>query len=171
MDADGLLAQVRETPRFRMEVGLLLDAAAFDEARALNSALQSYSFTDEGDVTQTGPHAIAERLLALYRDTPEVTFTFEARSATEWEKIRRDADGDDDRFTVGLLAASIVEPSGWTVEKIERLRDSLTAGQWQALIVGVRQVNEGLFDLRPTLAATALMRGMRPNLTTAPNEG
>jgi hypothetical protein len=171
MDADDLLTQVKGQPRFRMEVGLLLDASAFDEARTLNSALQSFSFRDDDDVTQAGPHDVAQRLLELYRDTPEVTFTLEARTATEWERLRAESEGDDDRFTVGLLAACIVDPSGWTVAKIADLRDSLTAGQWHALVVGARQVNEGLFDLRPTLAATALMRGMRPNLTTAPNEG
>jgi hypothetical protein len=105
----------------------------------------------------------------LYRDTPEVRFVLEARTASEWEALRTEHQ-DDAEFTLALVAACLSEPDGFTVGKVAELRDSLTAGQWFALTSAVRQVNEGLFDLRPTLAATVLTRGMRPKSTTAPPE-
>jgi hypothetical protein len=170
MNADDLIRQVKEQPRFRMEVGLLLDAVAFAEARELNELLQQARFGGDDDVTATGPDVIMERLVSLYRDTPEVRFTLEARSASEWEAIAQAHDGDDEAFTVALLAACIVSPEGFTEDGVRDLKGSLTVGQWQALVAGVRSVNEGLFDLRPTFAATVLMSGMRQKSTTVQDE-
>jgi hypothetical protein len=169
VNASDLIAQVKGQPRFRMEVGLLLDAAAFDEARELNDMLARVSVLQDDDVTSEGAGAVSARLVELYRETPEVRFVLEARSASEWETIRA-ANTDDGAFTSALMAACLVEPEGFDAVKVGELRDSLTAGQWFTLVSAVRQVNEGLFDLRPTLAATVMMRGMRPNLTTAPLE-
>jgi hypothetical protein len=170
MNADDLIAQVKERPRFRLEVGLLLDTDAFAEARDLNAMLEQSRFATDDDVTVAGPQDILDRLLTLYRETPEVRFVLEARSATEWEAIRVAHDGDDDGFTYRLLSECIVKPEGFTPEKVKDLRDTFTAGQWQSLVAGVRSVNEGLFDLRPTFAATVMMNGMRPKSNTAPHE-
>jgi hypothetical protein len=166
VNADDLISQVKGQPRFRLEVGLLLDAAAFEEARELNDLLARSSVLQDDDVTSEGTEAVTARLMDLYRETPEVKFVLEARSASEWETIRA-ANPDDAKFTLALVAACLVEPEGFDAGKVAELRDSLTAGQWFTLASAVRQVNEGLFDLRPTLAATVMMRGMRPNLTTA----
>jgi hypothetical protein len=38
------------------------------------------------------------------------------------------------------------------------------------LVVALQKVNEGLFDLRPTFAATVMTNGMRQKSTTAPLE-
>jgi hypothetical protein len=164
VNADDLIAQVKQRPRFRMEVGLLLDSDAYAEARSLNDRL--VRLTDEGDVTAEGPDAIMDRLQALYRDTPETVFTLEARNAAEWEALNREHD-DPTEFSVALFAQSCVEPSGWTVESAQELRDALTPGQWATLVLALQRVNEGLFDLRPTFAATVMTSGMRQNLTTA----
>jgi hypothetical protein len=166
MNADDLIAQVKARPRFRLEVGLLLDAAAFDEARELNDVLARFQTAKDDDVTAEGTDSIVARLVELHRDTPEVKFVLEARTASEWETIRA-AHSDEKQFTDALVAACLVEPEGFDAGKVGELRDTLTFGQWFSLVSAVRQVNEGLFDLRPTLAATAMMRGMRPTLTTA----
>jgi hypothetical protein len=169
MNAEDLLRQVREAPRFTVEVALLLDAAAFDEARRLNDRLFALPYEDD-DVTAVAPIEVAERLHQLYQDTPETRFVLQARTAAEWDQLHGEAGDDDGEFVLHLFAACCVEPSGWTVDSARDLRASLTVGQWATLVAALRQLNEGLFDLRPTSAATALMRGMRRSLTTAPNE-
>ena len=164
MNADDLIRQVKERPRFRMEVGLLLDSNAFAEARELNDRLSRWH--DDEDVTDMGPQAIIDRLRALHRETPETRFVLEARNASEWESLYREHP-EVNSFSVALFAASCVEPEGWTYDKASELRDSLTSGQWTTLVAALQQVNEGLFDLRPTFAATVMSSGMRQNLTTA----
>jgi hypothetical protein len=168
MNADDLIRQVKERPRFRMEVGLLLDSDAFAEARALNDRLARWQ--DDDDVTEAGPAGIVDRLKVLYRETPETRFVLEARNAAEWEDLYR-ANPDVNDFSLALFAACCVEPEGWTAAKARELRESLTAGQWTLLVSALQQVNEGLFDLRPTFAATVMADGMRQNWTTARHEG
>ena len=167
MNADDLISQVKERPRFRLEVGLLLDSVAFAEARALNDRLAAWQ--DTGDVTDVGPDEIVDRLNVLHRDTPETRFVLEARNAAEWEELNREHT-DPVEFSLALFAQSCVEPDGWTVEKARELRDGLTAGQWATIMLAMQRVNEGLFDLRPTLAATVMTNGMRRNSTIAPRE-
>ena len=168
MNADDLLGQVKDRGRFQLEVALLLDADAFAEARRLNEKLELLRLDpDDGDVTDTSIFDVAERLVALHRETPEQRFVLEARTASEWEALAEEYGDDSARFTVALFAACCVDPGGWDVEKATALKDSLTAGQWSVLTVALRQLNEGLFDLRPTRAATVLTRGTRPKSTTA----
>lgn len=166
MKADDLLRQVEERPRFELEVGLLLDSEAFAEARALNDRLERLRWNpDEGDITDGGPTEVARRLVELYEETPEQRFVLQARTAAEWEAL---VEGNTDtEFTYALFAACCVEPEGWDIDGVRRLRESLTIGQWAVLTAALKQVNEGLFDLRPTRAATALTRGTRQKSTTA----
>jgi hypothetical protein len=167
VNADDLISQVKGQPRFRMEVGLLLDSVAFAEARDLNDSLSRWA--DDGDVTDAGPDAIVKRLRDLYQSTPETRFVLEARNAREWEELQRQYP-DVTEFSIALFAVSCVEPDGWDFEKASDLRESLTAGQWMTLVVALQKVNEGLFDLRPTFAATVMTNGMRQKSTTAPPE-
>jgi hypothetical protein len=170
VNAADLISQVKQQPRLRMEVGLLLDGTAFAEARRLQDKLSRIqAMPDDDDVTAEGVTEIAERLVQIYRDTPETTFTLEALSASEWEALHREHD-DAQKFVIALFAACCVEPEGWTVETATELKGTLTAGQWATLVLAMQQLNEGLFDLRPTRAATALTNGMRRNSTTAPLE-
>jgi hypothetical protein len=168
MNADDLISQVKAQPRFRLEVGLLLDSVAFAEAASLNDRLAGWA-SDSADVTDVGPDGIVDRLRVLYRETPEVRFVLEARNAREWEDLYR-AHPDVTDFSVALFAACCVEPEGWDYDKASDLRDSLTAGQWTTLVASLQKVNEGLFDLRPTFAATVMAGGMRQNSTIAPRE-
>ena len=164
MNADDLIRQVKERPRFRLEVGLLLDTDAFAEARALNERLAN--FRDDGDVTAEGPDSIVERLHELHRTVPETRFVLEARNAPEWEALNREWT-DPTEFSVALFAECCVEPAGWDYRKAEELRQTITAGQWATLVMAMQRVNEGLFDLRPTFAATVMTNGMRPKSTIA----
>lgn len=168
MNADSLLAQVEAAPRFEIEVRLILDPNAYAEARRLNDRLATLPL-DGDDVTVEGVEAIVSRLHEIHRNTPETVFRFAARTASEWEAIQA-ALPDPTDFSLELFAQSCVEPDGWDHDKARKLYDRLTAGQWAQLLQALLTLNEGLFDLRPTRAATALMRGMRQNSTTAPNE-
>ena len=167
MNADDLIRQVKDRPRFRLEVGLLLDTEAFAEARALNERLAN--FDDDGDVTAEGPDSIVERLHELHRSVPETRFVLEARNAPEWEALNREWT-DPTEFSVALFAECCVEPAGWDYGKAEELRQSITAGQWATLVMALQKVNEGLFDLRPTFAAYARTSAMRPKSSIAPLE-
>jgi len=170
VNAADLIAQVREQPRLQMEVGLLLDGTAFAEARRLQDRMaRLQNLPDDDDVTAEGIYEIAERLVQIYRETPETKFLLQALSAAEWEALHRKYD-DAGEFTLALFAACCVEPEGWTFDTAKDLKGTLTAGQWATLVLALQQLNEGLFDLRPTRAATALTNGMRQNLTTAPLE-
>jgi len=170
VNAADLISQVKGQPRLQMEVGLILDGTAFAEARRLQDRLtRIQSMPDDDDVTAEGVHEIASRLVEIYRETPETKFLLEAVSAAEWEALHREHEGGDD-FTLALFAACCVEPDGWTLDAARELKGTLTAGQWATLVLALQQVNEGLFDLRPTRAATAMMRGTRQNLTTVPPE-
>jgi len=167
VNAADLIAQVKEQPRLRMQVGLLLDGTAFAEARRLQDRLSRFqTMPDDDDVTAEGVTEIADRLVQIYRETPETTFTLQALSASEWEKLHREYE-DAQQFVIALFAACCVEPEGWTFDTASELKGTLTAGQWATLILALQQLNEGLFDLRPTRAATAMMSGTRQNLTTA----
>ena len=170
MNAADLIAQVKQQPRLQMEVGLLLDGTAFAEARRLQDRLSRSELLDDDDVTSEGLDAVAARLVAIYRETPETKFVLQAVSAVEWEALHREHE-DGDGFTLALFAACCVEPDGFTPESARELKGTLTAGQWATLVLALQQVNEGLFDLRPTRAATARMSGTRQSLTTAPLEG
>jgi hypothetical protein len=100
VNADDLISQVKGQPRFRMEVGLLLDSVAFAEARDLNDSLSRWA--DDGDVTDAGPDAIVKRLRDLYQSTPETRFVLEARNAREWEELQRQYP-DVTEFSIALV--------------------------------------------------------------------
>jgi hypothetical protein len=170
VNAADLIAQVREQPRLQMEVGLLLDGTAFAEARRLQDRMSRLqNLPDDDDVTAEGLYEIAKRLVEIYRETPETKFLLQALSAAEWEALHtKHSDSGD--FVIALFAACCVEPEGWTLETAKDLKGTLTAGQWATLVLALQQLNEGLFDLRPTRAATVLTNGMRQNLITAPLE-
>jgi hypothetical protein len=163
VNAADLIAQVKEQPRLRMEVGLLLDGTAFAEARRLQDRLaRMQHHPDDDDVTVGGVGEIVARLEEIYRETEETVFALEALSASEWETLHSKHDSVHD-FPIALFAACCKEPDGWTFETARDLKGTLTAGQWATLVLALQQLNEGLFDLRPTRAATGRMHGTRQN--------
>lgn len=177
-DFDRLVGQVEEQGRFTRDVRLILDPAAFTQAQELTWQLDRHIHSghvgDGEDVTGEGsPVGLARRLQELHEVHPERLFRFEARTAAEWTDLA--ASGPDGpKFWSQVMADSCVifmdEPCADErpdVEVFERLRATLTPAQWAALSTEVRMLNEQLFDLRPTRAATALLRGTRPNSTSA----
>jgi hypothetical protein len=170
VNAGDLIAQVKETPRLRLEVGLILDGTAFAESRRLQDRLANMqNLPDDDDVTVQGVEEVSRRLVEIFRDTPETKFVLQALSASEWEALHKKYD-DASEFVIALFAACCVEPEGWTVDTARELKGTLTAGQWATLVLAMQQLNEGLFDLRPTRAATETMRGMRQKSTIAHHE-
>jgi len=128
----------------------------------------------DDDITVESAVDVAQQLADLFEQHPPATFVFEQLSAAEWSEFEADHGADRGRdapFWRDLMARCCVEPEQATRDGFDRLHRRLSVGQWEQLRAGVEAANMGLFDLRPTRAATALLRGMRQSLTTAPNEG
>lgn len=168
--------EARETqPRFRRDVRLVLDAAAFSRAQDLNFRLEQalVGNVDDDDVTVEGPVQIAEQLDALHREHPPALFTFEARTPSEWTDLVADHQGKPDLWHRVVAECAVVfeddpvDPDELTVDLVKRYAETLTPGQWQTLVECVRALNEALFDLRPTKAASAVLGRMRPSSTSA----
>jgi hypothetical protein len=174
MDFDSLVSDVEEQPRFRVTVRLLLDAEAYNTATDLQIALDGVMAKPaDDDVTVESATSVAQQLSDLYDQHPPTLFVFEQLSAAEWSAFEAEHDADrgrDAEFWRDLMGRSCVVPEGASREGFDRLHNRLSVGQWETLRQGVEQANVGLFDLRPTRAATALLRGMRQNSTTAPDE-
>lgn len=163
MRSDDVLKAVEEQPRFRVTVDLLLDASAFSEAQELNRLLaQMVAVPVDDDITVDGAATIAKRLAELAVEHPPVSFVFEARTAREWSNLCLRHPSPDAEvapsFWPALLAESCVEPAGFTEEQFATLEDRLTSGQWEALLVAIRDLNRSVFDLNPTSAVSALAR-------------
>lgn len=174
-DLDTLVGQVEEQPRFRVTVRLLLDAAAYNRASDLQADLDAaIAKPADDDITVESAVGVAQQLADLFDQHPPAIFVFEQLSAAEWSEFEADQPGERGRdapFWRDLMARCCVEPDAATREGFDRLHRRLSVGQWEQLRAGVEAANVGLFDLRPTRAATALLRGTRQNLTTAPSEG
>ena len=172
---DDLVGQVEEQPRFRVTVRLLLDAAAYNRASDLQVDLDvAMARPADDDITVESAVSVAQELADLFEEHPPATFVFEQLSAAEWSEFEADQPPDRGRdapFWRDLMARCCIEPEAATREGFDRLHRRLSVGQWEQLRAGVEAANVGLFDLRPTRAATALLRGTRQSLTTAPSEG
>jgi hypothetical protein len=173
-DFEGLVGQVEQQERFRVTVALLLDAAAYNRATDLQLQLeQTMGRPVDDDVTVESATTVAQELHDLYEQHPPTKFVFQALSAREWSEFEAGHDTDrgrDAAFWRDLMGRCCVAPEGASREAFDRLHAALSVGQWEQLRAGAEAANVGLFDLRPTRAATALLRGMRQNSTTAPNE-
>ena len=173
-DFDSLVDGVEQQPRFRVTVRLLLDAGAYNRASDLQIALDGVMAKPaDDDVTVESATSVAQQLSDLHDQHPPALFVFEQLTAAEWSEFEAEHDTDrgrDAAFWRDLMGRSCVTPEGASREGFDRLHNRLSVGQWEQLRQGVESANVGLFDLRPTRAATALLRGSRQNSTTAPNE-
>ena len=173
---DDALAEAESQPRFRIPVRLLLDASAYNRAATLQADLDDLvprlslakASTNGEDVTETSPlgraRELAEQLVEVHETHPPTSFVFEALPAKAFSDLDAEHKGDrgpTDDFWCHLMAASCVEPEGSTVEGWQRWRDTLTAGQWDVLRRTCESACLGVFDTRPTRAASALLGGLR----------
>jgi hypothetical protein len=171
MNFDQLVDEVEQADRFRVTVRLLLDATAYNRASDLQIDLDAaMSRPADDDVTVESATSVAQELHDLYEQHPPTIFVFEALTGPEWSEFEAGHDNDRGRdapFWRDLMGRSCVAPEGASREHFDRLHAKLSVGQWEQLRQGVEAANVGLFDLRPTRAATALLRGMRQNSTSA----
>lgn len=168
-DFDDTLAAAEQQPAFRVPVPVLLDAAAYNRSNELHRRIeQAATQPDDEDITADGILGLLEEQETLHRQHPPTTFVFEQIGAQAWSDLTAEYPKPDE-FWVQAMAASCVEPDGATVEGFARWRNRLSAGQFEQLRAGCQAANEGLFDLRPTSAASALLRRLRQNSTTAPS--
>lgn len=175
-----LVRRVRQQEPFLLPVRLLLDSAAHFELQRLEQRLEAaLSRPDDDDVTAIGPVELAGQIAALLDSHEPAEFVFRAVSGMRWDDLVAEHPSEDGRdvrssFWPVIMAECCVEPEGATVELFAELvgdgetAGSLNSGQRETLMQAVREVNRGLTDLRPSFAATALIRGTRPNSTTAP---
>ena len=170
-DFDSLVAGVEQQERFRVTVSLLLDAGAYNRASELQMDLdRALAKPADDDVTVESATSVAQQMSDLYEQHPPSVFVFEQLTAAEWSEFEADHDQDrgrDAAFWRDLMGRSCVTPEGASREGFDRLHNRLSVGQWEQLRAGVEAANVGLFDLRPTRAATALLRGSRQNSTSA----
>ena len=166
-DFDDLIDDVEQQPKFRVPVRLLLAAAAYNRSNELHTKIEQAAVGgDDDDITADGLEALLDEQQQLYHDHPPTVFVFEQMSAEDWSDLSGDHD-DADEFWLHAMAASCVEPEGASVDGFRRWKRRLNAGQFEQLRAGCQAANEGLFDLRPTSAASRLLRGLRRNSTTA----
>ena len=177
-DFDELLETVDGQDRFEVPVRLLLDAKAYNRANELNDLIERLRdpvLSGDDDVTVADSVSEAQRLATemaeLHKSHPATEFRFRQLSADEWADLEaahpKGDRGRDDPFWVDAMGLSCVKPDGSDAAGFQVLRSKLSAGQYEMLRAGCEAACWGSFDLRPTRAATAILRGMRQNSISA----
>ena len=180
-DFNDLVGQVEGQEPFRLPVRVLLDSDAHARLQQLEGQLErSLNRPDDDDVTVAGPSAVAADIAAILEAHKPAEFVFEAVAATAWDRLVAAHPGDTSdvalSFWPAVMAECCVSPAGATVEGFAKLvgdettESKLNSGQRETLVQAVREVNRGLTDLRPSYAATALIRGTRHKSTIADRE-
>lgn len=180
-DFDTLVGQVEGQEPFRLPVRVMLDSAAHAELQRLEAQLErALNRPEDDDITAAGPAAVATQIASLLEEHTPAEFVFQAVPATRWDELVAAHPGSSSdvapSFWPAVMAECCVSPEGATVEGFAKLvgdgtvESKLNSGQRETLIQAVREVNRGLTDLRPSFAATALIRGTRRNSTTAAPE-
>lgn len=173
---DTLVGQVEGQEPFRLPVRVLLDSTAHAELQRLEALLdQALLRPEDDDVTVIGPAGIAVQIAELLKEHRPAEFVFQAVSGVRWDQLVVEHPSTDGRSDVAasfwptIMAECCVAPEGATVDGFVTLvgdgtvEGKLNSGQRETLIQAVREVNRGLTDLRPSFAATALIRGTRRN--------
>jgi len=175
-DFDALIGQVEGQEPFRLPVRLLLDSAAHAELQRLETQLErALNRPEDADITAVGPSGLATEIANLLEQHEPTEFVFTSVSALRWDELvaAHPSDSSDvsPAFWPAVMAECCVAPEGATLDGFTKLVGKINSGQRETLIQAVREVNRGLTDLRPSLAATALIRGTRRSSTTAALEG
>lgn len=172
MDFDALVASVEEQPETTVEVRLLLDPDAAARHQALELELATAMNNPGGALNERGPGDVADDIRVLMESAEPTVFVFKTVGARQWSqliakhppsKADRERYRDvSDAFWPEAMALSCVEPAGATKAGFLTLWDKLSDGQWERLRSACREANVGLFDISPSLAASALLNGRRP---------
>lgn len=124
---------------------------------------------------------IAEEIQAARAEAEaaEVAFTFQAIGSTAWAKLLADhpppagrgGSFNPETFPPAAISASLIEPSGFTVDKVVQLLEGLNDGAFQRLwgaCLRANMADGGLPKFGPLFELTA---ASSPSSTTAPPEG
>lgn len=84
-------------------------------------------------------------------------------TAEQVEQLGRRVPWNPDTFVYAAIAACVREPAGITVEKAASLEDVLTVAEWQRLWEAVLVVNVGDRSPGESLAASVVLRRLRPS--------
>jgi hypothetical protein len=123
--------------------------------------------------------AIAAEIVELERQAAAATVDFHmaAIGSTAWGVLlaeHPDPNGkrmwDVATFPPAAIAASIVEPEGWTAEKVTALAERISDGDFQALWQGCLEVNAERSELPKFGALFAPPPSSEPSSTTADPE-
>lgn len=169
---DDLVTDVEEQPTVTVPVKILLDPDASAKHQQLEQELADMLNRPGGDISERGPAQIADDLRDLMDGAKYRTFVFATVGAKKWSDLIAKHPPSDAQRKRGLdvaptfwpeaMAAACTEPEGATLKGFQALWDKLSSGQWDRLIGGCRQANAEDMDIRPSQAASVLIRGQRP---------
>jgi hypothetical protein len=150
-----------------------LSEAAFDEVLLDDDAPAAAT-----EAVAAGLDALAQRVKDIESEIRDATLTFVVANVGKrrWNAIKeacpptpeqvehlgRRAEFDVERFPFFAIAESCIEPEGVTPEQIEALEEVMTVAEWDALWNAVLLVNLGSRLPGESVAASAILRRMRP---------
>lgn len=179
MEFDDVLTAAKPHQR---TVTLVMDGALEDERTRLEDKLSKAEDGDKRAETvdyQPQAPAIARQILDLQKRAKEskVEFTFQSIGRRAWSDLvakhpatkaqidlaqeldREPLDYDIDTFPIAAMAASLVDPKGVNEDKLRRLEERLSEGQWRRLWVACLGANLGHGDVGESVAAFAVVKG------------
>lgn len=172
------------TPK-QTSVELCIDGSINRRIQALLSEYERAQSDDGGSLADDRAQDIYDRLSELREQARQSTveFVFEAVGDLAWDRLigehqptedQREADDyhldyDVDRFPPAAIAASLVEPEGVDTDRVSKLQEALSAGQWRQLWTACVSANTGGDELGKDAAVTGLMNAIGSSSTTAPN--
>jgi hypothetical protein len=157
-------------------VRVLLDTDVLAEIDDLERQLQQAVDDDEReDRMDRSPKAkkLAQRIVELQAQAREAerVFVFRSIGYRAWRDLQLEhpptdeqlakspeLDVNPDTFTSVAIAASCVQPTGVTVDKVRQLEDILTGGQYLQLWTACAQANARGSQIPNSLAASAVLR-------------
>lgn len=161
------------------EVRLCLDGRLnLEQSRLLSSLDAAQAYDRLHNEPDTAP-AVARELGELQDriHAAEQTFVLQALPGPDWRDLEAAHPPTEDQakvrmphnpetFWPAVIAASIVDPAGWTPAKVESLAGLLNGGQWQRLTEAAWALNKGAGTSPLSQAALKLLQGFDVSLAT-----
>lgn len=176
-DLSRLVDDLETGPVPSVDVPVLLDPEAAATHRQLETELRDVQRSPGDAIGDRGAAQIAQEIADLFETARPTVFRFAPLTPEQWADLiaahppakGERSDVDVKSFWPVAMAACCIEPEGATADEFVRLRDSgrISNGQWNMLISGVREANEGTFQIRPTRAASSVLRQFSLSSPTA----
>ena len=132
--------------------------AATDDARLLELAEQLEAV--QADIRA---HAVEFVIVGLGKKRWTDLLADHPPTDEQRAELGRWLDHNPETFPYEAIAASITDPEGLTAEKVHDLEDILTVGEWERLWRAVVAANVGDRVPGESLAASAVLRRLRPS--------